>query len=83
MLFYSGVLVELDSNDVSEVKKTMEYFGKLSDWRPIKTALLDDGLLLVYENSDSECHDHFDYSLSLCVFNGVIKGTMDELNFNF
>ena len=64
MLFYSGVLIELDSSDASEVKKTMEYFGKLSDWRPIKTdALLEDGLLLVYENSDSKCHDRFNCSL--------------------
>ena len=50
----SGVLVQVDSNDSSEVRQASEYFGTLPGLRPIKTALLDDGLLLIYESSKSK-----------------------------
>ena len=48
--FCSEILVQIDSNDKTEIKQVWEYFGKNLSSKPVKTALLDDGLLLIYEN---------------------------------
>ena len=52
-IYCSGVLIQVDGDDVSKISQTVEYFQKLSGRQPIKTALLDDGLLLVYEDRKS------------------------------
>ena len=60
----SGVLVVIDSDNLTEVNRVLKYFARIPGRQPIQTALLDDGLLLIYEHRKSK--------LSMMIFTDII-----------